>query len=117
MRTPITSGTFVALAVSAVLGYAAPRQAKLPPRQTPARPNAGEPSGAASTRVGSERNNRQQTITLTGCRQQGSSPRTPVLLQFPGTGGPKMLDSNAAVDKHVQRERTVETIEQTGSGC
>ena len=86
MKTPITSGTFVALAVSAVLGYAAPRQAKPAPPHTPARPT---------------------TITLTGCLEQGSSARTPVLVP----------DSEAGDDTHAQRERTVETIKQTSSGC
>jgi hypothetical protein len=62
METRITTGTFVALACSAVLGYAAPQP-------------------------GTDRNNRGQT-TLTGCLQQGSSPRSYVLVQSPGSSVP-----------------------------
>jgi hypothetical protein len=88
MKTPITSGTFVALAFSVALGYAAPQRSQPAQPQTPSRPGTGAPPGATSPGVGSERNNRQQSTTLTGCLQQGSLPRTYVLVQSPGSSVP-----------------------------
>lgn len=88
MKTPITTGTFVALVVSAVLGYAAPQHPQRSQTETPRSPSTGAPPGATSAGVGSTRNNREQLTTLTGCLRQGSSPRSYVLVQSPGSSVP-----------------------------
>lgn len=88
MKTPITTGTFIALGLSVVLGYAAPQQSQPAQPQRSPRPTTGAPPGAASPGVGSQRNERLQTTTLTGCLRQGASARTYVLEQSPGSSVP-----------------------------
>ena len=77
METRITTGTFVALACSVVLVYAAPQ--KRPP-------SSGAPPGASAT--GHLGDGDTPTTTITGCLRQGSSPRSFVLTQSPGTSVP-----------------------------
>jgi hypothetical protein len=75
METRVTTGTFVALACSVVLGYAAPQQKN---------PNTGGPPGAAPIGIGADRNSTTETIS--GCLQKGTTPRAFVLAPAGHTG-------------------------------
>lgn len=79
MENRITTGTLVAVGLSAVLAYAAPQQPHQPqpPRQQPAQP-AGAPPGASDR-------GRDGATTITGCPQQGSTKESYVLVQSPAT--------------------------------
>ena len=70
METRVTTGTFVALACSVVLVYAAPQQPN---------PGTGAPPGAGVT----ERQRARQTETISGCVQQGPSAKAFVLAPAP----------------------------------
>ena len=90
MQTRITTGTFMALACSLVLAYAAPQQ----------RPGAGAPPGAGVGRA-----HDAQTTTMTGCVREGSSPHSFVLMQSPGTSVP-----NGGVGTVGGRQETFELV-------
>jgi hypothetical protein len=70
METRVTTGTVVALACSAVLGFAAPQQTS---------PSTGAPPGAGAT----ERERARQTETISGCVQQGATAKAFVLAPSP----------------------------------
>jgi hypothetical protein len=74
METRVTTGTFVALACSAVLVYAAPQQRN---------PDTGAPPGAGAT----ERDRARQTETISGCVQHGASAKA-FLLTAPSGSAP-----------------------------
>ena len=64
MENRITTGTFIALACSAVLAYAAPQN----------RPHPSTTSGTKAARVGHERQ-QSRIATVDGCPAQASSPK------------------------------------------
>jgi hypothetical protein len=72
MESRVTTGTVVALACSAVLGFAAPQQTN---------PSTGAPPGAGAT----ERERARQTETISGCVQQGASAKAFVLASAPAS--------------------------------
>lgn len=122
METRITTGTLVALGFSAVLVYAAPQT----------RPSTGAPPGATAAGIGADRN--QQATTMTGCLRQGSSPRSFVFTQSPGTSVPDggvgaaggrpqqgnryelMADSKTDLSKMVGRQVEVTGMQTIGPG-
>ncbi len=78
MHDRITGGTFVALACSAVLAYAA---------QQP-RPGVGAPPVAQPSVVGAQldrdaKETKTEDVVVTGCVQPGAAPKTYVLAQTP----------------------------------
>lgn len=94
MERRITTGTMVAMAFSVVLAYAAPHQQPRDESQQPRQrepqthtpPSAGAPPGAATPGIGGDKG--QETTTMIGCLHQGTSPRSFVFTQSPGTSVP-----------------------------
>ena len=100
MENRITTGTFVAFACSAMLAYAAPQN----------RPQPGAPTSA----TGSGRD--QQTTTITGCLQQGSSSRRFVLVQTSGGREPQVVRYELVADTRIDLSTMAGyQVEATGS--
>jgi hypothetical protein len=92
MHDKITAGTFVALAFSAVLGYAA---------QQP-RPGVGAPPVAQPSVVGAQidrdaKETKAEDLIVTGCVQPGAEPKTYVLAQSPNALVPAGASTSPSV--------------------
>jgi hypothetical protein len=96
METRVTTGTFVALACSAVLVYAAPQRTN---------PSTGAPPGAGAT----DRERARQTETISGCVQQGASAKAFVLASAPHTTWELLSASKTDLSKMVGKR-----VEVTG---
>jgi hypothetical protein len=96
METRVTVETLVALACSAVLGYAAPQQP---------RPGSGAPPVARPSVVGANTDSKESsTATVTGCVQPGAGPKTFVLAESPSALAPAGATSSTSRDRGTRYE-------------
>jgi hypothetical protein len=96
METRVTTQTLLALACSAVLGYAAPQQP---------RPGSGAPPVARPSVVGTNTDARESsTATVTGCVQPGAGAKTFVLAESPSALTPAGAASSTSRDRGTRYE-------------